>query len=71
LADLEEQLAVNSPVVQAIVEDYVMLYANAEKAKDKAAFLRHYATHAIDAVPEPIQHFNKLCLILNPKWSLI
>ncbi|APB71532.1 MerR family transcriptional regulator [Paenibacillus polymyxa] len=70
-AALEQQLAVNSSVVQAIVEDYVMLYANTEQVKDKTSFFRHYATHALDAVPEPIQRFNKLCLILNPKWSLI
>lgn len=70
-ATLQQKLSADSAVVQAIVEDFVMMYAGPEQFRDKAAFFRQYA-HLMQTAPtERIERFNKLCLLLNPKWDVI
>ncbi|MNC32719.1 HTH-type transcriptional activator TipA [compost metagenome] len=70
-AALQQKLSADSAVVQAIVEDFVMMYAGPEQFRDKAAFFRQYAHLMQTAVTERIERFNKLCLLLNPKWDVI
>lgn len=68
---MQQKLSADSAVVQAIVEDFVMMYAGPEQFRDKAAFFRQYA-HLMQTAPtERIERFNKLCLLLNPKWDVI
>jgi DNA-binding transcriptional MerR regulator len=70
-AALQHKLSADSAVVQAIVEDFVMMYAGPEQFRDKAAFFRQYAQYMRTAPTKRIERFNKLCLLLNPKWDVI
>ncbi|AZS15531.1 MerR family transcriptional regulator [Paenibacillus lutimineralis] len=70
-AALQQRLSADSAVVQTIVEDFVMMYANQEQFHDKAAFFQQYAQSMPHAPTERMERFNKLCLLLNPKWDVI
>ncbi len=70
-AALQQRLSADSSVVQTIVEDFVMMYANSEQFSDKAAFLHQYGQSMLHAPTERMERFNKLCLILNPKWDIV
>ncbi|SFE97105.1 hypothetical protein SAMN04487969_11093 [Paenibacillus algorifonticola] len=68
---LEKQWPADSPAVQAIMWDFVFIYAGTEQMEDDEAFFRKQARYMLDSVTERILRFNKLCAIVNPEWSQI
>lgn len=68
---LSKQWPPDSPAVQAIVQDFVMLYASNEHTGDPEAFFRTQAQYMLDSVTERILRFNRLCMVVNPEWSEI
>lgn len=68
---LDKCWPLDSPAVQSMVWDFVMMYASIEHAGDPEAFFRKQARYMLDSITERILRFNKLCKILNPEWSQI
>ncbi|MFD0713051.1 MerR family transcriptional regulator [Paenibacillus sp. GCM10027626] len=68
---LEKKRAADSPYVQAIVEEMIMLYANSEQAVDKEAFIRSFAEYAQKTRTPLLERCNTLCSILSPQFNLL
>ncbi|WP_413035046.1 MerR family transcriptional regulator [Paenibacillus xylanilyticus] len=68
---LTKQWPPDSPAVQAMVWDFVMMYASNEHTGDPEAFFSKQARYMLDFVTESILRFNRLCMVLNPEWSEI
>lgn len=66
---LENQWPEDSPAVQSIVWDFVMMYGSSEQSSNQTDFFRNQSRYMLNSVTERILRFNKLCSILNPEWA--
>lgn len=66
---LEKQWSEDSPAVQSIVWDFVMMYGSSEHSSNPEDFFHKQSQYMLDSVTERILRFNKLCSILNPEWG--
>ncbi|RAV11718.1 MerR family transcriptional regulator [Paenibacillus contaminans] len=68
---LEKKRAADSPYVQAIVEEMIMLYANSKQAFNKEDFLRSFAEYAQKTRTPLLERCNTLCSIISPHFNLL
>ncbi|WP_340031920.1 hypothetical protein NSQ20_04405 [Paenibacillus sp. FSL K6-1122] len=68
---LDKRWAIDSPAVQSMVWDFVLMYASVEHAEAPEVFFRKQARYMLDSVTDRILRFNKLCKVMNPEWSQI
>ncbi|WP_121641035.1 MerR family transcriptional regulator [Virgibacillus sp. Bac330] len=68
---LDQKRSADSPYVQAIVEEMMMLYANTEQTIDKEGFLRSFAAYAQKIRTPLLERCNTLCCIISPQFNLL
>lgn len=68
---LDKRWAIDSPAVQSMVWDFVLMYASVEHAETPEVFFSKQARYMLDSVTDRILRFNKLCKVMNPEWSQI
>lgn len=68
---VDKKHAADSPYVQAIVEDMIMLYANTEQAFNKEDFIRSFAEYVQQTRAPLLERCNTLCSIISPSFHLL
>ncbi|WP_228101472.1 MerR family transcriptional regulator [Paenibacillus donghaensis] len=65
---LKQQYSAGSSMVQTIVDDMAMLYANSEQLNPKEDFCRYFAEYFQTIQTKHLERCNTLCSIISPQY---
>ncbi|MGM7637206.1 MerR family transcriptional regulator [Bacillus sp. Hm123] len=65
---LKQKCSAGSQVVQSIVEDMAMLFANSEQLGPKEEFFHRFVEYCESTRTKPLERCNTLCAIISPQY---